>query len=92
MKKFLMAIAFGAAALSVSAKDLKEVTYTPEPRMTCENCEKKIKGNIRFEKGVKKIETNLEKQTITITYDADKTTEAKLEEAFSKLKYKVTKK
>ncbi|MDE6227713.1 MAG: cation transporter [Muribaculaceae bacterium] len=92
MKKFLMAIALGAAALSVSAKDLKEVTYTPEPRMTCENCEKKIKGNIRFEKGVKKIETNLEKQTITITYDADKTTEAKLEEAFSKLKYKVTKK
>ena len=89
LKKSIMALVMAAAAISVSAKELKVVTLTPEPRMTCENCEKRIKGNIRFEKGVKKVETDLKNQTITVTYDSDKTDLKKIEEAFSKLKFKV---
>ena len=42
--------------------------------MHCANCESKIKNNIRFEKGIKEIETNLADKTVTIKYDADKTT------------------
>lgn len=91
MKKFIALglIAFGA--LSVYAKDIKELVVTTNPPMRCQNCENKIKGNLRFEKGIKKIETDLEKQLVTITYDADKTTETKIEEAFGKLEYQIKK-
>ena len=58
--------------------------------MSCQNCENKIKGNLRFEKGVKKIETNLSEQRITIEYDADKTCPEKLEEALQKIGYKAS--
>ena len=69
------------------AKDIKTVVLTTVPQMHCENCEKRIKENIRFEKGVKKIETDVEHQTVTITYDADKTTVENLIKGFEKIKY-----
>ena len=72
------------------AKDIKTVVVTTQPQMHCENCEKKIKGNLRFEKGVKQIETNIEQQRVTITYDADKTTPALLIKSFGKFGYKAT--
>lgn len=84
-----MFMAFGA--MTIYAKDIKEYVVTTNPQMSCQNCENKIKGNLRFEKGVKKVETNLQAQTVTVTYDADKTDEAKLAEAFGKLNYKVKK-
>ncbi len=56
------------------AKDIKTVMLTTNPEMHCNNCEKKIKENIRFEKGIKSIKTNLKDKTVTIEYDADKTT------------------
>ena len=56
------------------AKDIKTVVLTTNPEMHCNNCEKKIKENIRFEKGIKSIKTNLKDKTVTIEYDADKTT------------------
>ena len=69
------------------AKDIQTVVVTTMPQMHCENCENRIKNNLRFEKGVKKIETNIEKQTVTITYDADKTTVEQLLKGFEKFKY-----
>ena len=69
------------------AKDIKTVVLTTNPQMHCENCEKKIKENIRFEKGVKSIKTNLEDKTVTIKYDADKTTVPTIIEGFKKIKY-----
>ena len=77
--------------MTLYAKDIKEYVVTTNPQMSCQNCENKIKGNLRFEKGVKKVETNLKEQTVTVTYDADKTDEAKLAEAFGKLNYQVRK-
>ena len=56
-----------------SAKDIKTLVVTTTPQMHCANCENKIKNNLRFEKGVKKIDTNVAAQTVTIEYDADKT-------------------
>ena len=69
------------------AKDIQTVVVTTTPQMHCESCENRIKNNLRFEKGVKKIETNIEKQTVTITYDADKTTVEKLLKGFEKFNY-----
>lgn len=78
------------AAVSLAAKDIKTVIVTTQPQMHCENCERTIKGNLRFEKGVKKIETNIDKQQVTITYDADKTTSEKLIQSFEKFGYTAT--
>lgn len=89
MKKlvlFLLAASFTVASF---AKDIKELVVTTTPPMSCQNCENRIKGNIRFEKGVKKIETDLQDQRIIIEYDADKTTPEKIEKAFDKIGYKV---
>ena len=72
MKIKLLLIALAIAG-SCYAKDIKTVVLTTNPQMHCANCEKKIKDNIRFEKGIKSIKTNLEDKTITIEYDADKT-------------------
>ncbi len=87
MMTFLCFAMFSIVA--VLAKDLKTVTLHA-PQMVCQNCEKKVKDNIRFEKGVKEIVTNVENHTVTITYDADKTTVDNLIKGFKKINYDVT--
>lgn len=89
MKKFALTFLSILFVFSMYAKDIKELVVTTNPPMSCQNCENKIKGNLRFEKGIKKIETNLPEQRVTIEYDADKTTPEKIEEGFQKIGYKV---
>lgn len=72
------------------AKDIKTVVLNTTPAMHCTNCEKRIKNNIRFEKGIKEIETNLADKTVTIKYDADKTTVEKIIAGFAKIDYVAT--
>ena len=72
------------------AKDIKTVVLKTQPEMHCANCEKKIKENIRFEKGVKSIKTNLDNKTVTIEYDADKTNVSNIIKGFKKIKYEAT--
>ena len=36
-------------AMVTLAKDIKTVVFTTNPEMHCESCEKKIKGNLRFD-------------------------------------------
>ena len=73
MKKLVLASAMMLTAVVSLAKDIKTVVVTTDPQMHCENCENKIKGNLRFEKGVKTIDCNISEQRVTITYDAEKT-------------------
>lgn len=88
MKRFILLFTtMILVAMAAVAKDIKTVVVTTTPQMHCENCENRIKNNLRFEKGVKKIETNVEKQTVTITYDADKTTVENLLKGFEKFNY-----
>ena len=75
----------------VAAKDIKTVVFTTTPQMHCESCEAKIKGNLRFEKGVKDIKTDIEAQKVYVSYDPKKTTEEKLQKAFEKFGYKAEK-
>ena len=58
--------------------------------MHCANCEKKIKENIRFEKGIKSITTNLKDKTVTIEYDAEKTNVQDIIKGFKKIKYEAS--
>ena len=72
------------------AKDIKTVVVTTNPQMHCASCENKIKGNLRFEKGVKTIECNIPEQRVTITYDAEKTNAETIIQSFGKFGYKAT--
>lgn len=93
MKKIAVMMMMLMMSICMFAKgETKVVVFTPTPAMHCMKCEKKIKDNVRFVKGVKKIETSVEKQTITITYDAAKTTPEKIEAGLNKIGYKVKKK
>lgn len=87
MKKTLVLSAMMLSAASMMAKDIKTAVFTTTPQMHCAACENKIKNNIRFEKGIKRIETNVEKQSVTIQYDADKTTPEKIQAGFKKIGY-----
>ena len=90
MKKLALVAMTLLMTLAATAKDIKTLVVTTQPMMHCENCENKIKDNIRFEKGIKKIETSIENQTVTITYDADKNSAENIMKAFSKIGYEAT--
>ena len=53
MKKSIITLVLLMVAMIASAKELKTVIFTTTPQMHCTNCENKVKGNLRFEKGVK---------------------------------------
>lgn len=87
MRKVIMTLAIALMGVAAQAKDIKTVIFTTQPQMHCASCEKKIKGNLRYEKGVKRIDTSVEQQKITVKYDADKTSAEKLQKAFKKFGY-----
>ena len=73
--------------LGLGAKELRVLVLTPTPQMHCEKCENKIKKNLRFEKGVVKIETSVEAQTVTVTYNPAKTNVENIQAAMKKIGY-----
>ena len=86
MKQTLL-ILLSSLLLMFGGKELRVLVMTPTPQMHCENCENKIKKNLRFEKGVVKIETSIKEQTVTVTYDGPKTTKENLQAAMKKIGY-----
>lgn len=87
MKKNILLMVALLLSTAAIAKNLKTVVFTTLPQMHCENCEQKIKKNIRFVKGVKEIKTDISQQTVTITYDADKTNPEAIIEGFQRINY-----
>lgn len=87
MRKVIMTLAIALMGVAAQAKDINTVIFTTQPQMHCASCEKKIKGNLRYEKGVKRIDTSVEQQKVTVKYDADKTSAEKLQKAFKKFGY-----
>lgn len=85
-KVWTMVIVALLAATGAMAKDYRTVVFKVE-QMECGNCERKVKNNIRFEKGVKEFTTDLGKRTVTIVFDAEKTNVDKLKAGFRKFKY-----
>ena len=86
MKTKKMIATLVVALLSVTAvmaKDFRTVVFKVA-QMECANCERKVKNNIKFEKGLKNFTTDLKERTVTITYDAEKTNVEKLKEGFRK--------
>ncbi len=84
-----MALALMLCVFTLSwGKDIRTVVLKTTPEMHCANCEKKIKENIRFVKGVKDIITSLKDKTVTVKYDADKTTVEDIVKGFGEIGYK----
>ncbi len=90
MKRLIILTFAVFMTLMVQAQTKTEVVFTTEPEMECQNCVKRIKDNLRFEKGVKAINPDLETQRVTIQYDSEKTNPENLIKAFAKIGYKVT--
>lgn len=102
MKKILTLMLVLAIAVCVNAagrendnkasknNNTATVVFTLNPRMTCSNCENRIKSNLRFEKGVKAIETSLSRQTVTVRYNPSKATPESIAEGLAKIGYTAT--
>lgn len=68
--------------------EIKEVTFVVE--LDCENCAKKIRENVAFEKGVKDLKVSVADRTVALKYDAAKTSENVLKASIEELGYPVT--
>ena len=90
MKKLILLTFALFLAVLTQAQNVKEVVFTTEPEIHCESCVKRIKTNIRFEKGVKAINPDLNTKLVTIQYDSEKTNPENLIKAFAKINYKAT--
>lgn len=91
----VLLIATMSCAISSSAKAPEKsetVILSVNPPMSCQNCENKIKSNLRFEKGVTNIATSLENQSVTVTFNPEKTDKSKIVAAFKKIGYTATEK
>lgn len=60
--------------------------------MHCSGCETRIKQNIRFVKGVKKIDTSVAKQKDTIVYNGTQSNYSDFVKAFDKIGYEIKRK
>lgn len=91
MKRIILAFAamtaISASAFAAENSD-STVVFTVQPKMSCANCEKKIKTNLRFEKGIKSIATSVPEQSVTIVYNPKKTNIENITKGFAKIGYK----
>ena len=94
--KVVMLAIFSIATLTGFSQDNTSVnsetgsvikTVSFKSNLNCNACVNKVKENIAYEKGVKDLDVNLEKNTITIKYKANKTSEETLASAIKELGY-----
>ena len=82
--KRLLSILMIFVAVAMFAADKATTVFTLDHQMS-EHCKMKINNNLRFEKGVQKIDVALDKNTITIVYNPEKTDDQRLLQAFKKI-------
>lgn len=86
---FLMAILPMAYMLSTAEAKPNKQTVVLYVHLHCQDCCDKILKNIPYDKelknGVKDLVFDLEAQTVTVTYDANKTNVPALQKAFAKI-------
>lgn len=92
MKKVISAAFVAMLSLATQAQTkMDTLIVTTTPKMHCQNCENKIKQNIRFVKGTKKIVTSVPNQSVTIIYDSKKSTYNDFVAAFKKIGFDINK-
>lgn len=83
--RIFLALAFLLTSVVAFAKSEKAVEVFTLDHQMSSMCEKKIKENLRFEKGISKIDVSLKDNTITITFDPKKTDTEKIIAGFKKI-------
>ena len=83
MRQFIV-LSILLSSLVTLAGDKTTDVFTLDHQMTG-ICKKRITENMRFEKGVSKIVISIPDNTITITFDAEKTSTEQLIGAFKKI-------
>ena len=78
-------------ATIMTAKDIRTLIVTTNPQMHCQKCENRVKEGFKDVKGIKSIETSVADQTVTIQYDAKKTSEETLLNVFEASGFKARK-
>ena len=66
-------------------KDIRTIVLSAD--VHCHSCSNKIMENIAFEKGIKDLKVSVPEKKITVKYDASKTNEEAILEAFRKIGY-----
>lgn len=84
MKKFVVLMLMTLISVGLYAAEKAKTVFTLDHQMA-KTCETKIKTNLRYEKGVKDIVVSLKDNTITITYQPEKTNNEELLKAFKKI-------
>ena len=64
---------------------LRTVVYITD--LDCEDCAKKIRENVSFEKGVKDLKVSVEERTVEVKFDESKNDTLKLRKSLNKLGY-----
>lgn len=78
----MLPLAFGVSSAAAKTNKQVVVLYVD---LHCQACCDKIMKNIAFEKGVKDIVCDIDKKTVTVTYDANKTDVPTLQKAFARI-------
>lgn len=84
----LMCVSISAAAdnqQAVKKQNPKKATVVFTVEIDCQGCIDKIQHNIAFEKGVRDLLINKDKQQVTIVYNPQKTDIETLKKAFQKI-------
>lgn len=89
MRKYLLALA-GLFVFCTMSAEKKTAVFTVNPPLVCNNCETKVKDNIRFEKGVKSVKPSAKKGLVEICYDDAQTNVPNLIEGLKKIGYDAT--
>lgn len=98
MRKFILSLFLLAApmsslvdslcpfeAVAATSKEIRTAVFNTH--LHCQNCVKKVQENIAFLKGVKDLSVSLKQQTVTVTFDASKTSSAVIAAEIVKLGY-----
>ena len=87
MKTELLLIALLLGTMLVYGNPKSErMTAVFHVEISCDNCVKRIQDNIAFEKGLKDMRIDKDQQTVTLTWDPEKTDTTMLKQAFEKIK------
>ena len=88
MKKLFSTLSL-LAIFCVAVLAEKQVVALYVPGMECNNCKEKVNNVLAFEKGVRKLSYDVEKRTVTITFEDKKTNVETLQNSLVKyLNYK----
>ncbi len=72
---------------SFAQEKVKTKTVEIKTSAVCKMCKERIEHDMAFEKGVKKVELDLETKVVTITYKTAKTNKETLKKAITKIGY-----